>query len=576
VIFGRTRLLGVVVAALTLACAAQPCPSGLPDRGQSAGLEGNLNGMRWLGAAAKRARRAGARQVQVLTTEAAGPGDRLERMLGVADDLCVLLLARASESVQDVDLFAYGEDGRVWGADKAPDKTPGLLICPPHPRRLYVMARVITGHGLVALGALEVEPSRARPVAAALEIRSGSTGDATRFEAWPGLDEKLQARRRQLGSSWQDVRRVAVPVTPTAPTLVSASVEANQCLDVLVLPSEEVAHLDVSVVDREGRVVGRAGASGPDRALLLCSATTTPVSVEVRPHSGEGLVAVALSRSVDGGPDEFADRTLVHDLAPTRPLAEVREQHANKLARVGYAAGKDVGRGDLAIGRRRSVTVSLPSGCSRLDVLGGHPIRGLESWLWSPAGKLVAHDSGTASARLFGCGPAGDYRLDAEALALAGPFVVELRPEAGTPKLLDRHPLAASRLLHRMISRGVITRAAQVGAARSFSLAPTGVQRMEYRVPVGRCVDFTLALDAGARGAEIRLSNVDAGARGAEIRLSNVANGLELALSRGNHSTSARACALRSSGTLKVRAELRTQYGDAQGLVATRLLSPRR
>jgi hypothetical protein len=113
-----------------------------------------------------------------------------------------------------------------------------------------------------------------------------------------------------------------------------------------------------------------------------------------------------------------------------------------------------------------------------------------------------------------------------------------------------------------MTSRGVITRAGQVGAARSFALAPVEVQRMEYKVPVGRCVDFTLALGAGARGAEIRL--VDA------------VGETELALSRGHHSTSARACALDRAGTLQVRAELRTQLGETEGLVATRMLSPRR
>ncbi len=558
----RTHRVGAVTAALLSACTPRPCPPAATSPGEFVAVETRLDGLRWLGPAAQRARQAGAGQLQILAAEAAAPGDRLEHMLSVPDEACALLLARVSESVQDVDLFAYGEDGQVWGADEAPDKTPGLLVCPPHPRRLYVVARVAAGHGLVALGALEVPAASAARVAAALNLGHGATRDANRFEAWPGLDEKLQARRRQLGASWQDLRRVAVPVAPSVPTVVSANVEANHCIDVLVIPSEEVAHLDVSVMDGEGRIFGRAGAAGSDRALLLCSATATPVTIEIRPHSGEGLAAVVLSRSVEEGIEQFDGRTLVHDLAPTLPLADVQREHTARLARAGYGPGKVVGRGELAIGRRRSVTVSLPAGCHRLDVLGGHPVRGLETWLWAPSGRLVAHDRATATTRLFSCGPRGTYRLDAEALALPGPFLVELREEAGAPKLLESHPLAAGRLLHRMTSRGVISRGGQVGAARSFSLGPVEVQRMEYRVPVGRCVDFTLALGAGARGAEIRLVEANGGE--------------ELALSRGHHSTSARACALERSGTLQVRAELRTQSGEAEGLVATRLLSPRR
>jgi hypothetical protein len=339
-------------------------------------------------------------------------------------------------------------------------------------------------------------------------------------------------------------------------------VEADHCIDVLVVPSKEVAHLDVSVLDGDGRIVGRAGAADGDRALLLCSATATPITIEIRPHSGEGLAAVVLSRSIEAGTEHFDESTLVHDLAPMLPLPEVRRHHAARLARAGYGPGKVVERGDLAIGRRRSVSLLLPAGCHRLDVLGGHPIRGLETWLWAPSGSLVAHDRGTAATRLFSCGPRGSYRLDAEALAVPGPFLIELRGEPGTPKLLESHPLAAGRLLHRMSARGIIARAGQVGAARSFSLTPVEVQRLEYKVPVGRCVDFTLALGAGARGAEIRLVDVNGGE--------------ELALSRGHHSTSARACALERSSTLEVRAEIRTQSGETEGLVATRLLSPRR
>jgi hypothetical protein len=70
-------------------------------------------------------------------------------------DTCALV-ARGAESVEDIDLLAYGDDGTVLGSDEAPNKKPALLVCPPHPRRLFVVARVAAGHGLVGVGALRV------------------------------------------------------------------------------------------------------------------------------------------------------------------------------------------------------------------------------------------------------------------------------------------------------------------------------------------------------------------------------------------------------------------------------------
>jgi hypothetical protein len=143
-----------------------------------------------------------------------------------------------------------------------------------------------------------------------------------------------------------------------------------------------------------------------------------------------------------------------------------------------------------------------------------------------------------------------------------GKFEVELRRERETPKLLESHPLAASRLLARMVDRGVILNAHQVGAATRFQLDSDRLARMPILVPVGRCVDVTVALDSGGSGAEIRLIDRDTHE--------------ELSMVRGPTSSSTRACALDRPQTLNVVAEFRVIAGSAAGLVATRMLSPRR
>jgi len=558
----RVLLLGSM---LSLSSCAQRAAKdrALGDNQRFGKLIGAPDPHRWLGPDAKRARAAGASESVVVAVEAGAPGDRIAGTLEVPEKSCVLLIARASDSVEDLDLFAYGDDGSVLGTDEAPDKTPTLVVCPPHPRRLYVVARVAAGHGLVAIGGQHVPAERAARVGKALGARGLFNDAAQRLDTWPGLDEKLAEHRRRIGGRWQDVRRVAVPVDARTPTRVSAAIDDAGCLDVLVVPSDEVSHLDVGVIDLEGRIVGRAAATGRERAIIVCSPARGAITVEVRPHAGRGLVAVLISRLSGGHPQDIEAHALRFDLAPSGNLGEAREKHATMLERGGYsqAKAKLLGEGALEVGRRDSLPVELPGGCVRLDILSGAPVRGLEAWLWSADGSLIASERGSGRATLFACGRGGKARLDTEALTRPGRYAVELRAERDTPSVLDDSPLAASRLLSRMSLRGVIRSASQVGAPRAIELSPTRVESIELLVPLGRCMDVTVALGPGATGAEIRLIDT--------------ASNEELALARGAHSTSVRACALDRPTTLNARAEIRVGAGQAKALVATRMLAPK-
>lgn len=523
-------------------------------------IPGHPDGRQWLGKATARARAAGASDSQVVKVGAGSAGDRIEAMLSAPAKDCVLLLARASDSVQDVDLFAYADNGKLLGSDQAPDKTPTLLVCPPHPEHIYLVARIAAGEGLVAIGAQRVPVQDAARIGRALHAR-GRPGEARgRIRAWAHLDADLERHRKRIGSHWQDIRRVAVPLDPSLATHVSAMVQADRCLDVLVVPSDEVSHLEVWALDMHGRILGHAAAHGRQRSIVVCSPVQMPVTLSIRPHAGRGLAAVLMSRSAAGAAADLDIQPVTVDLAPVGDLAEVEQKTDERLDRAGYRNARVVGRGALSTASRRSIAIEVPRGCSRLDVLAGRPARGVHAWLWNAHGALIAEASGGAAATLFSCGPGGRARLDLQAGTRAGPFAVELRREDDTPSVLDDHPLAAGRLLAHMLAHGIIEAASQLSSSKLVTLTPTHLQRVHVLVPVGRCVDLTLALDEGAVGAEIRV--VDA------------ATGREVAFSRGPFATAVRACALTRATTLHARAELRVAAGRSTGLFATRMLAP--
>src|SRR5512140_3375820 len=124
--------------------------------------------LRWLNGDTALAEAAGARSATVIVAEAGAVGDRFTRVVDVDEKDCVLIMARASERVADIDLYAYAEDGTALAIDDRVDPKPTLLLCPPHPRHIYVTARIATGQGMIAVGLQSVPLDRSRRVQATL------------------------------------------------------------------------------------------------------------------------------------------------------------------------------------------------------------------------------------------------------------------------------------------------------------------------------------------------------------------------------------------------------------------------
>src|SRR5450432_332883 len=497
------RLAALILGLIATSCTPQPSMpttrSASPAFGKASG---SPNTRRWFRTE---------RETEVVAVEAGVAGDRVATLVDLPDSSCAVFIGRATDTVEDLDLLAYGEDGAVLGMDEGPDKTPALLICPPHPGRVYVAARIAAGHGLVAIGVERVEPKDAERAANVYHARHRQEENDARLAAWPGLAERVAEHRAHLGGKWQDVRRVAVPLDARIPTRISATVAENRCLHALVLATDELSHVELSALDQNGQILGRAATLGRDRSLVVCSPLETPVTFEFRPQGGRGVAVVVLSQSEPGTASEIDDALRV-ELYASGTLDETRQKNAARLDGLGYPKAKVLKTGTLQPGRLDSASFALPKGCSRVDVFAGAPVRQISARLWAADDSLIAASEGRAAPVLFACGAGGSVRLDTESLTRPGPYSVELRVEADSSSTLQAYPLAAGRLLAHLLERGLIQSGAQSGKITHHSLSPEHLDTEEILVPVGRCVDLTLALGAGATGAEVRMIDSDSGA----------------------------------------------------------------
>jgi len=503
------------------------------------------------------------RESEIVGVEAGVAGDRVAALVDLPEASCAVFIARGTDTIQDLDLMVYGEDGAELGMDEGADKTPAILVCPPHPTRVYVSARVAAGHGLVALGVERMPPADAERAASAYHARQRAGEGDERLANWPGLAERIAEHRLRLGGKWTDVRRIAVPLDARIPTRLSANVEEQRCLHALVLGSDELSHIELSAVDQNGHILGRAASLGRDRSLVVCSPMTTSISFELRPQGGRGVAVLVLSQSEVGSSAEVDDALRI-DRYESGSLDDARQKSATRLSGLGYPKAKILKTGTLQPGRLDSAAFALPKGCARLDILSAAPVRDISARLWGADDALLAESGSRAAPVLFACSAGGPVRLDTESLARPGEYSVELRVEPEPAPLLEGSPLAASRLLGHMLEHGLIRSGTQAGKITLHHLTPEHLETEHLLVPFGRCVDFTLALGLGSTGAEVRLVDEQSGE--------------ELALSRGTHATSARICAFdaRSGGTIHARAELRVAAGQGDGLSTTHMTAPAR
>jgi len=515
---------------------------------------GALQAAPLLGDLPARASRLGAGPLAIVASGPMSEGERLGAFVEIPADQCLLAYGRASGSLEDIDLAAFAEEGNPVAVDEGPDPKPTLLLCPPHPARVYVAAHAASGEGLCVVGAQLVPKERAIEVGRAAGAR-GSNGSAPRTpEAWPGLDEQVRVHRTAIGGTWEEQRRVAIAADTRAVSAVSFNVDEGGCSDALVVPDDDVAVVDVDVLDAEGRLIARAKDGGPARSVTVCSPTAVNGSLQVRPHVGRGLVAVVVARTKAGTARDLLTRPEVAWVAPSQPLDATRAARNAALGKAGYPAASSSQNGQLQLGRRATVPVELAggAGCTRIDIVAGAPLALVEAAVWDDAGALLATAEGTGDATLFACGK-GKARVDLGARGRPGPYAVLTRAERWKDPLFATHALASSRMLSRA-AVGPLGLHEGTGAVKHTVLDASHKYVHSANIAPGQCLRVSIGVEGEGTGLEARLFDA--------------ATGEELDRSHGQTAGSVRACA--TSAPRNVRLEAKATAGKLDAVIGER------
>jgi hypothetical protein len=482
-------------------------------------------------------------------------GERLGAFVEVPLDACLLAYGRASPSLEDIDLAAFAEEGSPVAVDEGPDPRPTILLCPPHPSRVYVAAHAASGEGLCVVGAQLVPRDKAPELGRALGARGSVVGAARTPEAWPGLDVLVRAHRDSLGGTWEEQRRVAISVDARAVSAATFTIEEGGCSDALVVPDDDVAVVDVDVLDAEGRLVARARDGGPARSVTVCSPVAVNGSLQVRPHVGRGLAAVVVARTRSEGARDLLARPDVAWVAPSQPLSATQAARSAVLAKAGYAAATSSRAGQLQLGRRATIPIDLVGGggCTRIDVVAGAPLSQIEAAVWDDAGALLASNDGAGDAALFACGT-GKARVDLGTRGRPGPYAVVTRAERWRSPSFVGHPLAASRMLGRAATGPQAMHEGGAVSARYAVLDATHQLVQTTTIAPGQCLRIAIGVEGEGTGLEGRLFDADSRE--------------ELDRSHGQTSASLRACA--GAVARAVRPEARATAGKLDAILGER------
>lgn len=479
-------------------------------------------------------------------------GERIGAFVDVPADACVLVAAAGSSGVTDIDAFAYADDGATVAADERPDARATFLVCPPHPARVWVSARIVTGAGALVIASSPVAVERADAVSKAAGARTAST-ESGRLDSWPRLEERVRARRKSIGGRWDDLRRIALQVDPRAPTRTTIDVLPNRCIDVFLAPSDEVGVVDLVAEDADGRIVARGEPdSGAAQVLLLCARTAETISLSMRPREAPGLAALVVGQSEEGAEHAIARALHVEHIHATEPLEAAQKTLGALLSAAGFGSPKLVGTAEIRVGTRTPFTLALPRGCTRVDAIAGVPLGAFGFSMWETDGQLLAEVDGGPRATAYACGEARSVDLDAEAEARPGPLAVETRSVPDPPKAFIDHPLAASRLLGAVYGEGTALLEGWDRVA-VVALAPSERIRQPLSIAAHACVDVAIAVGSGASGIELRLAD--------EIDHADT-------IARGRFVAIDRACA--GAAQVERTIEVRLTTGEGEGLLLVR------
>ncbi len=487
--------LHVCIAALAFgACAKVVVPSA------PANVVQKPETRRWLLEDGKKAEIAGAVQPRVLVAEAGAVGDRFSSVVEVNAQDCVLFMARGSEKIVDLDLYSYAEDGTVLAVDDRPNAKPVLLVCPPHPKHVYVTARIAAGQGLVAVGAHRVAANDSNPVRHALQIASENLDEGGAAPE-PDLESRIMAHHEAIGGNWVAVAQSSMAVDARVPSVAGLTIQENSCLDLLVVPSPRVSALEMELLDDNGYTLGRAPMGDRDRSVVACSKEKRSVTLQVRPHEGNGTATLLMSR----GPLELT-RSIKQaiELSDGQPLRAITESEHKALEQLGYAREKLLGSFAIERGFQRRFVANGARTCTRFDIFAGAPSLGVQARVYTSSGQLLSAAGGLKHFPIIACLD-GRMTMVLETQGRGGPVQVEQRQESTDNPHANNLPRAAARMFQRAWFLGKAKTFGQFKNLESIQLTDERVWEREIKLDAGHCYDYFISLDGDASGVDLRI-----------------------------------------------------------------------
>ncbi len=471
----------------------------LPNRVGTNHLDRTPPILRWLGNDARLAEAAGAERASMIIAEAGAVGDRFTKVVDIDDSSCLLIMARSSERIADIDLYAYAEDGVLIAVDDRPDASPALLICPPHPRHIYVTARIAIGQGVLAVGVQRVPVDKAHRVRMAMHLAAHPVASEAINAIQPDADERLVAHHKVLRGQWTAIAQSTLAVDYRIPTVLGLAIDPGTCVDVLVLTPTTLSGLDVELLDESGRTVGRSVEAEQDESIVACAENRRNVALQFRPHDGIGTVLVLVSRGSLGSGRAVEQALELTEGVDLEQLAK-RVHDENRAMRA--EPPQVVARMALVRGQQQRITTRIESGCVRFDVFAGAPSLGVHVRAYSADDELLSNNGGAQYFPLVACAR-GLVTLVVEAQIRGGPVTVEKYPEALPSAVASSHPRAIARLFQKAWHLGLVKSLAEFDVIETIALRDKKQWDRNVSVNVGKCVDAFVSLDGDSAGVSL-------------------------------------------------------------------------
>jgi hypothetical protein len=317
------------------------------------------------------------------------------------------------------------------------------------------------------------------------------------------IDRRLNDHLKSLGGHWTPIAQTSLAADGRIPTVTGVIVDAQSCVDALVLSPLTLSGLDVDVLDDLGRTLGRSGPIERDKWLVVCAEERRAFSLQIRPHEGSGTVLLLISRgSLQAGRSTERAIELSQSLALEKLINRVHTEFRTRQ----QPAGQMIAQWTLTSGKQQRLETPVGPGCTRFDVFAGAPSLNVQARAYSSDDNLISMNRDSQYMPLFVCAQ-GKIALVVEAQTGGGPLWIEKSRAAAVSSAMSGNPHAAARILSWAWQLGLGLDFTDFSDERSIPLSAKAIWEHEVAVRSGQCMEVFAALEGDVGG--ISLNQVD-------------------------------------------------------------------